>query len=311
MNKILLIIIFFMIPIASYANYREIFKVDNTNIINTDYHNQPEGHIFYKNSYTIKSENLRIQSNNNNQQINLDGKYSDIIMMGKDNTIIRTPIPGLGLRISWVTDNQSNNNLLKYFPFNRTCFSPCQLQDEVVVEFIKIGIIKTGTIRRGTELATVNLSQNVNNPEYIKIILDEEITLKSRTCILLDTDKFIDIGSFTADELKSIRYSPKYVDFELMLQCEQNSSVGLSYIGTTINNRLKNNGTSEGISILVNDESNNPLNISLKPTVNNYINVLANENKPVKLKTAVNVDDRRNIKSGTIEGNLFILLEIK
>ncbi|WP_272662717.1 fimbrial protein [Providencia sp. PROV111] len=309
MKNIILMIVFFVVSTSSYADYREVFYVSDTNI--TDYHDKPEGYVFSSNTYKIKSANLKIQSNNNIQQINIDGKYSDIIMMGKDNTIIRTPIPGLGLRISWITDNQSNNNLLKYFPFNRTCISPCQLQDEVIVEFIKIGTIKTGTIRRGTELATVNLSQNVNNPEYMKIVLNEDIILRSRSCVLLDTDKYIDVGTFTADELKSIRYSPKYVDFELMLKCEQNSSVGLSYIGTPVNNGLKNNGTSEGVSILLKDEGNNPVKISLTPSINNYVNVLANENKPVKLKTAVNVDDRRNVKSGTIEGNLFILLEIK
>ncbi|WP_272671840.1 fimbrial protein [Providencia sp. PROV104] len=309
MKNIILMIVFFVVSTSSYADYREVFYVSDTNI--TDYHDKHEGDVFSSNTYKIKSANLKIQSNNNIQQINIDGKYSDIIMMGKDNTIIRTPIPGLGLRISWITDNQSNNHLLKYFPFNRTCISPCQLQDEVIVEFIKIGTIKTGTIRRGTELATVNLSKNVNNPEYMKIVLNEDIILRSRSCVLLDTDKYIDVGTFTADELKSIRYSPKYVDFELMLKCEQNSSVGLSYIGTPVNNGLKNNGTSEGVSILLKDEGNNPVKISLTPSINNYVNVLANENKPVKLKTAVNVDDRRNVKSGTIEGNLFILLEIK
>lgn len=310
MKKIVLMIVFFVVSSASYADYREIFYVSNTNI--TDYHDRPEGYVFSSTPYKIKSTNLTIKSNNNIQKINIDGKYSDIIMMGKgNNSIIKTPIQGLGLRISWVTDNQSNNNLLKYFPFNRTCISPCQFQDEVIVEFIKIGTIKTGTIRRYTELATVNLSQNVNDPEYIKIILNEDIILKSRSCVLLDTEQYIDVGNFTVDELTDRRYSPKYVDFELMLKCEQNSSVGLSYIGTPVNNRLKNNGTSEGVSILLKDESNKPIKISLTPSINNYVNVLANENKPVKLKAAVNVDDRYNVKSGTIEGNLFILLEIK
>lgn len=299
----------FIVSTVSYADYREVINVSDVNII--DYHDKPEGYIFSSNIYRLKNENLRIQTINSNQYINLDGKYSDSIMMGKDNTIIRTPIPGLGLRISWVTDSQSNNNILKYFPFNRTCVSPCQLQDEVVVEFIKIGIIKTGVIRRGTELATVNLSQNVTNPEYMKIVLNEDITLKSKSCILLDTDKYVDLGTFTTDELSNIRYTPKYIDFELTLQCDQTSSVGISYIGTVENQKLKNSGTSEGVSILLNDDNNVPIKISLTPTVNNFINVLANENKPIKLKTAVNVDDRRNVKSGTIEGNLFILLEIK
>jgi len=298
-----------LIPAMGNAAYRETFYVSNVNI--TDYHNKPEGYIFSVNSYKIKNENLRIQSSTGNQNINLDGRYSDIIMAGKDNTIIRTPIPGLGLRISWVADSQLHNNLLKYFPFYRTCFSPCQLQDEVFVEFIKIGIIKTGEIRRGTELATVNLSHNVVNPEYMKIVLNEDIILKSKSCVLVDTDKFIDVGTFTVDELKSIRYSPKYVDFELTLQCDQSSSVGMSYIGTPVDKRLKNNGTAQGVSILVNDEKNIPLKISSIPVVNNYVSVSANEHKPIKLKTAVNVDDRRNVKSGTIEGNLFILLEIK
>ena len=309
MRNTLLIMMLFLIPIVSYADYRETFYVSNVNI--TDYHNKPEGYVFSVNNYRLKSENLKIQTNNSNQYINLDGKYSDSVMTGKDNTIIRTPIPGLGLRISWVTDSQSNNNILKYFPFNRTCVSPCVLQDQVVVEFIKIGIIKTGTIRRGTELATVNLSQNVTRPDYMKIVLNEDIILKSRSCILLDTDKYIDLGSFTTDELKSIRYSPKYIDFDLTLHCEQNSSVGMSYIGTTVNQNLKNNGTSDGVSILLHDESNKSIKISLTPTVNNYVDVLANENKPIKLKTAVNVDDRRNVKSGTIEGSLFILLEVR
>lgn len=299
----------FLIPIASYADYREVFYVSNVNI--NDYHNKPEGYVFSSNSYRLKRDNLTIQTNNSNQQINLDGKYSDFIMTGKDNTIIRTPIPGLGLRISWVTDNQSNNELLKYFPFNRQCISPCQLQDEVIVEFIKIGIIKTGTIRRGTELATVNLSQNVTHPEYMKIVLNEDIIVKSKSCVLLDTDKYIDLGNFTTDELKNIRYTPKYIDFDLTLQCEQNSSVGISYIGDVVNQKLKNNGTSDGVSIFLNDENNKPIKISLTPTVNNYVNVIANENKPIKLKTAVSVDDRRSVKSGTIEGSLFILLEVK
>lgn len=299
----------FLIPIVSYADYRETFYVSNVNV--SDYHNKPEGYVFSVNRYRLKSENLKIQTINSNQYINLDGKYSDSVMTGKENTIIRTPIPGLGLRISWVTDSQSNNNIFKYFPFNRTCISPCQLQDEVVVEFIKIGIIKTGSMRRGTELATVNLSQNVTNPEYMKIVLNEDIILKSRSCVLLDTDKYVDLGNFTTDELRNIRYSPKYIDFDLTLHCEQNSSVGISYIGTTVNQKLKNNGTSDGVSILLNDEGNKPIKISLTPAVNNYVNVLANENKPIKLKTAVNVDDRRNVKSGTIEGNLFILLEVK
>lgn len=309
MRNILLIMMFFLIPIVSYADYRETLYVSNVNI--SDYHNRPEGYVFSVNNYRLKSDNLTIQTTNSNQSIILDGRYSDSIMTGKDNTIIRTSIPGLGLRISWAADRQSNNSILKYFPFNRTCISPCQLQDEVVVEFIKIGIIKTGTIRRGTELATVNLSQNVSRPEYMRIVLNEDIILKSRSCVLLDTDKYIDLGGFTTDELKSIRYSPKYIDFDLMLNCEQNSSVGISYIGTAVNQRLKNNGTSDGVSILLNDEANKPIKISLTPSVNNYVNVLANENKPIKLKTAVNVDDRRNVKSGTIEGNLFILLEVR
>ncbi len=309
MRNILLIMMLFLISTVSYADYRETFYVSDVNII--DYHDKPEGYVFSANSYRLKSENLRIQTINSNQHINLDGKYSDSVMTGKDNTIIRTPIPGLGLRISWVTDSQSNNNVLKYFPFNRTCISPCQLQDEVVVEFIKIGMIKTGKMSRGTELATVNLSQNVTHPEYMKIVLNEDIILKSKSCVLLDTDKYIDLGTFTTDELSNIRYSPKYIDFDLTLHCEQNSSVGISYIGTTENKKLKNSGTSEGVSILLNDEINEPIKISLTPTVNNYVSVLANENKPIKLKTAVNVDDRRNVKSGTIEGNLFVLLEIK
>lgn len=309
MKKFLLIIILFLTPIVSYADYREVLYVNDVNI--NDYHNKPEGYVFSVNSYRLKSENLRIQTINSNQYINLDGKYSDSVMTGKDNTIIRTPIPGLGLRISWVTDSQSNNNVFKYFPFARTCISPCQLQDEVVVEFIKIGIIKTGTMRRGTELATVNLSQNVAHPEYMKIVLNEDIILKSKSCVLLDTDRYIDLGNFTTDELKNIRYSPKYIDFDLALHCEQNSSVGISYIGTTVNQKLKNDGTSDGVSILLNDENNEAIKISLTSTVNNYVNVTVNEKKPIKLKTAVNVDDRRNVKPGTIEGNLFILLEIK
>jgi type 1 fimbria pilin len=298
-------------PVVSYADYREVFYVNNVDITTTDYHNKPEGYVFSVNNYTLKSENLRIQSINNDQNIIMIGKYSDSVMTGKDDSIIRTPIPGLGLRISWVTDSQSNNDIFKYFPFHRSCVSPCVLQDKVVVEFIKIGIIKTGTMRKGTELATVNLSQNVTRPEYMKIVLNEDIILKSKSCVLLDTDKYIDLGTFTTEELSSIRYSPKYIDFDLTLHCEQNSSVGISYIGTTENNKLKNDGTSEGVSILLNDENNTPVAISLTPTVNNYVNVLVNENKPIKLKTAVNVDDRRNIKPGTIEGNLFILLEVR
>ncbi|WP_300002106.1 fimbrial protein [uncultured Cedecea sp.] len=309
MRNILLTLILILIPVVSNANYRENFYVSDVNI--KDYHDKPEGYVFSVNSYRLKSENLRIQTINNEQQININGKFSDSVMTGKENTIIRTPIPGLGLRISWVMDSQSNNDILRYFPFNRTCVSPCQLQDEVVVEFIKIGIIKTGTMRRGTELATVNLSQNVTYPEYMRIVLNEDIILKSKSCILSDTDKYIDLGSFTTDELANIRYSPKYIDFDLTLQCEQNSSVGISYIGTTENQRLKNSGTSEGVSILLNDERNEPIKISSTPIVSNYVSVLANENKPIKLKTAVNVDDRRNVKSGTIEGNLFIMLEIK
>lgn len=299
----------FLIPIVSYADYREVFYVNNVNI--NDYHNKPEGYTFSVNNYRVKRENLKLQTINNNQYINLDGKYSDSVMTSKNDTIIGTPIPGLGLRISWVSDSQSNNNNFKYFPFNRTCVSPCQLLDEVVVEFIKIGVIKTGTIRRGTELATVNLSQNVMHPEYMKIVLNEDIILKSKSCVLLDTDKYIELGKFTTDELKNIRYTPKYIDFDLILNCDHNSSVGISYIGTTVNQKLKNDGTSDGVSILLNDESNKAINISLIPTVNNYVNVLANENKPIKLKTAVSVDDRRNVKPGTIEGNVFILLEIK
>ncbi|MBS0848530.1 fimbrial protein [Citrobacter sp. JGM124] len=308
MRNILLIMMMFLFSGVSYADYRETFYVSNVNI--TDYHNQSEGYTFSSHTYHLRSENLTISTNNNNQHINLDGKYADSVMTGKENTIIRTPIPGLGLRISWATDNQSSNSILKYFPFNRTCISPCQLQDLVIVEFIKIGTIKTGTMRRGTELATVNLSQNVTNPEYMKIVLNEDIILKSRSCVLLDTDKYVDLGNFTADELKNIKYSPKYIDFDLTLSCEQDTSVGMSYIGTSVNQNLKNTGTSEGVSILLNDEDNKKVKISLTPTVNNYVSVLANENKPIKLKTAVNVDDRRNIKSGTIEGSLFILLEI-
>jgi len=308
MKNLVIIIIFWVIPIVSYADYLETIYVNNVNI--TEYHEKTDGYVFSVNNYYMKEENLTLHTNDSNQQIKLEGKYSDTIMSGKDNTIIKTPIPGLGLRISWVSDNQSNNSQLKYFPFNRICFSPCHLQNKIVVEFIKIGIIETGTIRRGTELATINLSQNVNNPEYIRIVLNEDIILKSKTCVLLDTDKYIDIGSFTTDELKSIKYSPKYINFDLVLRCEQNSSVGMYYIGTPANNRLKNTGTSEGVSILVNDESNKPLTISLTPILNGYISVTANVNKPVRLKTAVNVDDRRNVKSGTIEGNIFVVLEI-
>lgn len=309
MRNLLLILMMFLFPLISYADYRETFYVNDVNI--TDYHERSEGYIFSLNSYRVKNSNLKIQTNNSNQHINLDGKYSDSVMTGKDNNIIRTPIPGLGLRISWATDSESNNNVFKYFPFFRTCVSPCQLQDEVTVEFIKIGTIKTGTMRKGTELATVNLSQNVTNPEYMKIVLNEDIILQSRSCVLLDTDKYVDLGSFTADELKSIRYSPKYIDFDLTLQCDHNTSVGISYIGSTVNQNLKNNGTSDGVSILLHDENNNAVKLALTPIVNNYVNVVANENKPINLKAAVNVDDRRNVKSGTIEGNLFILLEMK
>lgn len=307
MRHILLTVMLLLISAISYADYRETFYVSNVNII--DYHDKPEGYTFSTNHYYLNSKNLVIQTTNSDQDIKLYGKYSDVIMTGKDNTIIRTPIPGLGLRISWATAGSDSNS--KYFPFERPCVSPCQLRDEVTVEFIKIGIIKTGVIRKGTELATVNLSQNVSNPEYMKIVLNEDIIVKSKSCVLLETDKYIDLGKFTTDELKNIRYSPKYRDFSLMLRCEQNSSVGISYIGTAVNQKLKNDGTSDGVSILLNDEANQPIKIAPIPTVNNNVSVLASEDKPIKLKTAVNVDDRRNVKAGTIEGSLFILLEVK
>ncbi|MEQ4780171.1 fimbrial protein [Providencia huaxiensis] len=306
--KISIFLMLFFVSIKCFSSvYTENIYLNDNKII--DYHDKPLGAVLSKSEHKINTKVIN-STTNNQQELELIGVYSDRVNFGKyDRDTIKTSIPGLGLRIYWPTSDSSVNSSTNYFPFNRQCKTPCNVSQQLVVEFVKMSGIRTGKISKNTEIATVVIRGRDNDVNFMRIVLDEDIETKAKSCYVKD-DVIVDLGNYSIDDLKSGRFNKGGENFQLEIYCDQTQYVGVYYqgkFGST--GKLENLGTAGkgGVSIKLMNEDNS---IVSRTEPGDQIKIENGIPYLLNLKAAIEIESKSKLSIGTINADAFITLSV-
>jgi len=141
-----------------------------------------------------------------------------------------TTIPGVGIRVKWPASRGQN----AWVPGSYSCTGNCvEPADRIVIEFVQIGVIKSGVIHAGN-LVNISVSAD-NNPQDSVAMLTiniGEVDINVRSCSIYASDNSVDLGDYSLIDVNKSGYQGDMKDFSITLDCPETSSARIQFDGT-------------------------------------------------------------------------------